>query len=436
MPKSRARADGAEAPPAKRHKADKGLENILLNPKGNASLPKVHTTKVNGMKTARINEEDVAVKSAKDPGDVVASGARTGGKEVVELSSDSSSSDGESEEEEEAAVEEEAVVAAVNGTTNGVEHSGNEAVDEDGDATAGADEAGDPMDEDDKEELTFGERLEKQQDEPIDVEAVLAAQEASSSDEAAQRPTRTVARIPTGATFSTVLTQALRTTDSALLDSCFDTNDLEAVRETLSRIDSRLTVPLMQRIAERVAASPGRLGNLMVWIQWAIIAHGGYLAGIPEMRRRLAGLYQVIEMRAQGLQPLLQLKGKLDMLAAQGDIRREEQERNLRAGEEESADMTIYVQGMSDASDSEDSDEELGQQQIALLNGVSPSADGGMGSVEAGANLGAFANGVVSADVERSDRSDSGNDLVDDEAEEDDEDGEDDSEDSDEEDSD
>jgi U3 small nucleolar RNA-associated protein 5 len=150
----------------------------------------------------------------------------------------------------------------------------------------------------------------------------------------------------------------------------------------------------------------------MVWIQWAIIAHGGYLAGQPEIKKRLAALHRVIEARAQGLQPLLQLKGKLDMLAAQFDLRRDEQERNAREEEDEEDAVAIYVEGESDLEDSEE--DELDEEQKLMLNGLQDDED--LSSDGEGAPVGAFANGVVRGDV--SDSSDEEDGFIDDEASE------------------
>jgi len=349
-------------------------------------------------------------------------------KRKSSTSSDESSSDGEDSEEE---VQEQ--IATVNGAghVNGVDAAGDD-VEEDASARA-EEETGDPMEEDDGEEATFGERLSAQTAEPIDVEAVLAEAAADSSDEASHSKQRALARVPAGATFSTVLTQALRTNDHGLLDTCFETGDLESVRETLSRIDSRLVVPLMQRIAEKVTKGPGRLGNLMVWIQWAIIAHGGFLAGVADIKVKMRDLHKVIEMRAEGLPALLQLKGKLDMLSAQLDVRKEEQERRAMEDEDEDGPLTVYIEGEDDG-DSDSDSEALDDEQRELLNGLQGS-DEEMESDDEGANLGVFANGVVRGDVERSDDSEDENELIDDEAEEDDEE-EDEEEDSDEEDSD
>jgi U3 small nucleolar RNA-associated protein 5 len=401
------------APPAKRRKADAGVfEDVLLNTKGGKKIAQAHTTRVNGAGSARVKEGNVTVSTANGHGDVVDAGSRKGKKELVEISSDESSDLGESEEDEEDEEEEVeealAIAGKVNGATNGVAQS-----DEEGEEDTTARENPDPMDEDEDEEATFGERLYAQTSEPIDVEGALARAESFNVPQ--NQPSAAIARAPAGATFSTVLSQALRTNDNALMEVCFNTSDLEGVRETLSRLDSRLVIPLLQRIAERISKSPGRLGNLMVWVQWGVIAHGGYFVHQSDFWKQLQSLHRVISERAQGLGPLLQLKGKLDMLAAQFDLRREELERHVREEEDEEEGVYIYVEGQSEGEDEGSDEDALYADQRRLLDGLAEE-DGG--SEEEAVGTGAFANGVVRGDVETSDSEDGEDGFIDDEASE------------------
>jgi U3 small nucleolar RNA-associated protein 5 len=114
----------------------------------------------------------------------------------------------------------------------------------------------------------------------------------------------------------------------------------------------------MQRLAERIHRRPGRTGHLMTWIQWSLVAHGGYLVTQPEIMGKLRALNQVLRERAQGLQPLLQLKGKLDMLGAQLELRRQTLATSARAQDDEDDEAgVLYIEGRDD--DDEGSEAEL-----------------------------------------------------------------------------
>src|SRR5436305_8171617 len=105
---------------------------------------------------------------------------------------------------------------------------------------------------------------------------------------------------------------------------------------------------------------PGRAGSLMVWVQWTLVAHGGYLATQPDLMKKLTTLKRVIDDRARGLQPLLSLKGKLDMLEAQMQLRRSMQSSGMGPDEEDDEEGVIYVEGQEDEGSEVDDDDEGG----------------------------------------------------------------------------
>ncbi|CAG8946814.1 unnamed protein product [Penicillium salamii] len=166
------------------------------------------------------------------------------------------------------------------------------------------------------------------------------------------KPQAAVQQIPTGVSLATVLTQSLKTNDSGMLESCFHTGDLSIIRTTIQRLDSSLAATLLQKLAERLASRPARYGHLLVWVQWTCVAHGGALAGHPDLLKRMASLYKVMDQRSSSLPSLLLLKGKLDMLDAQLSLRQ-----SVRGGDQdmdsEDEDNVIYVEGQDDLEDSE-----------------------------------------------------------------------------------
>ncbi|CAG8383883.1 unnamed protein product [Penicillium salamii] len=166
------------------------------------------------------------------------------------------------------------------------------------------------------------------------------------------KPQAAVQQIPTGVSLATVLTQSLKTNDSGMLESCFHTGDLSIIRTTIQRLDSSLAATLLQKLAERLASRPARYGHLLVWVQWTCVAHGGALAGHPDLLKRMASLYKVMDQRSSSLPSLLLLKGKLDMLDAQLSLRQ-----SVRGGDQdmdsEDEENVIYVEGQDDLEDSE-----------------------------------------------------------------------------------
>ncbi|KAG7008354.1 hypothetical protein G7Y79_00006g019740 [Physcia stellaris] len=200
-------------------------------------------------------------------------------------------------------------------------------------------------------EPSFGEMIRANAPEAIDVQANFTSQNARTVATTGERSLQ----LPSGMSLGTVLTQSLRTNDVNLLETCFHVKDLAIVRATIERIDSSLATILLDRLAERLHSRPGRAGSLMVWIQWTLIAHGGFLASQPELMKKLASLHRVVGERANSLQSLLALKGKLDMLEAQMNLRKHMHARSRASAldDDEDEEGVIYVEGQED-SESED----------------------------------------------------------------------------------
>ena len=216
------------------------------------------------------------------------------------------------------------------------------------------------------EEPSFGDLLRANAAEPIDVQASSSALTAPALIPSQDK---VVQHLPSAMSLGTVLTQSLRTNDINLLESCFHVKDLSTVRATIERLDSTFATTLLQRLAERLHSRPGRAGSLMVWIQWTIVAHGGFLSSQPELMKKLASLHRVVQDRAKSLQSLLSLKGKLDMLEAQMNLRKSMQLQSAAANalEEDDEEGVIYVEGQEE-SDSEMEDAEAPASSPKLLN--------------------------------------------------------------------
>lgn len=204
-------------------------------------------------------------------------------------------------------------------------------------------------------EPTFGELMRAHAADEIDVEAEFD-DDVHTRSLIPGKPITTAQQIPTGVSLSTVLSQSLKTNDNDMLEACFHTGDAATIRTTIQRLDSPLAAILLQRLAERLSARPGRYGHLLVWVQWTCIAHGGALAGNKDLLRQMSTLFKVMDQRSSTLSSLLLLKGKLDMLDAQLGLRQSLRE-NVDQADSDDEENVIYVEGYDDEQD-EDSDAE------------------------------------------------------------------------------
>jgi U3 small nucleolar RNA-associated protein 5 len=337
------RATRDRAPPAKKTKLTQSPAAVRtngLNALVNGTAAQKPTAKINGVKNARSTrvDESTAVVGGGQAGHGDVDMA-DGEKEVIMISSSA-------EEERDEDVDGDDTKAGALGddaapAVNGHAHDEDRPVD---DETA------------DAEELSFGDRLRAQDPDSVRESRIVDVESAFDTTTAESRTLTSASQnrplsAPSLNSLGTVLTQALRTNDQDLLESCLRNVDVDAIYATVERLPSPLVGTLLQKLAERLHKKPGRAGMLMVWVQWSLAAHGGYLASQPQLVKQLSALNKVLKERASGLQPLLSLKGRLDMLQAQLDLRKRNQKRAANDDEDEAV---IYVEGEDDYLSSEE----------------------------------------------------------------------------------
>ncbi|KAL1893302.1 Small subunit (SSU) processome component [Sporothrix stenoceras] len=274
------------------------------------------------MAKARINESKTSVVSVpKHQQKSAKKSSKTAG-EAIEISSDESDNDEDVDEDDLMDEDEPESAAAEEPKTNGHASTNGTTSKEDADNSESND------DDDEDHEPTFGDLV--REHETVDVTAALSQQnpaeantDAAATNGAAAAGKSAVAA-PTLASLGHLLNAALRSGDDANLEVCFNTTtDAVWVRNTIQRLDPSLAGTLLQKLAARIHRRPGRAHTLVGWVQWTLITHGGaLLANQAGVTRALQELHRVLEERARGLNSLLLLKGKLDMLEAQMQLRR------------------------------------------------------------------------------------------------------------------
>ncbi|ORY80903.1 WD40-repeat-containing domain protein [Protomyces lactucae-debilis] len=198
----------------------------------------------------------------------------------------------------------------------------------------------------------------------------LHALEVSGNTPAKQKSTsKQVLQVPSAGSLTTVLTQALKSSDTALLESCLHQSDSKIILATVRRLDPVLSVALLEQLASRLARRPGRAGELGVWVRWTVVVHGGYLSSLPNLVKTLSSLHATLSNRAATLPRLLALQGRLDMVHAQIELRREG---DVRQTMQEEASDVEYNEGDSDFSD----EEEVELEDASELGGLDTSDEG------------------------------------------------------------
>lgn len=235
-------------------------------------------------------------------------------------------------------------------------------------------------------EPTFGDLIRNH--ETVDVAAALGGRQSTDATTTlTAAPQRQIAP-PSTSSIGTVLAQALRTDDADLLESCLHTSDATVIRNTIQRLDSSLAGALLTQLTSRLHRRPGRAHNLMTFVQWTLIGHGGALATQPDIQRRLAELNRVLEERTRGLNSLLALKGKLDMLEAQMTLRRGNKSRRSSGKGQDDSDSddddedgeqgVVYVEGQEDDTTSNGFSRRRGEEEdddFPVVNGVASDSE-------------------------------------------------------------
>jgi U3 small nucleolar RNA-associated protein 5 len=189
----------------------------------------------------------------------------------------------------------------------------------------------DEMDLEDEQELsgepTLGQRvleLERQQRQQQGgaVQAAAAAGGAAAQQEgdaaAAAGPQAALPAGPLKAdSLAVLLSQALRSSDKALLERCLSVGRERVVVNSVKRLVPMDAALLLKAAVERLQTKPSRGQQLAAWIQAVLLHHTAYLMAAPAAAPLMSSLYQIIEARLAMQRQLLSLSGRLELLLAQ-----------------------------------------------------------------------------------------------------------------------
>ena len=156
-----------------------------------------------------------------------------------------------------------------------------------------------------------------------------------------------------------MLSQALKTGDSGMLETCLQYSNANMVNNTVRALPSALVAPFIQELVQRIHINPARTLKLSIWLRSIILYHVSYIASVPLLQKQLHELLMVITRRAKNAENIAILHGRIDMLLSQAEMRQPVQnvvEKQISLKNLKSA--TTYVSGMdSDFSSSGDEKE-------------------------------------------------------------------------------
>ena len=89
--------------------------------------------------------------------------------------------------------------------------------------------------------------------------------------------------VSTVSSLVSVLTQALHTDDSSLLEQCLSRSEPRIISETVRRLPARFVVPFLMSVVSRVYAKASRAAALIPWIKAIFQNHTSYLLTVPNL---------------------------------------------------------------------------------------------------------------------------------------------------------
>lgn len=92
---------------------------------------------------------------------------------------------------------------------------------------------------------------------------------------------------------SVLLTQALRSSDRALLERCLGVSNERVIVNTVKRLVPMDAVALLRVTVERLQSKPVRGHQLATWIRAVLVSHTAYLMAAPGAQPIMTSLYQV-----------------------------------------------------------------------------------------------------------------------------------------------
>jgi U3 small nucleolar RNA-associated protein 5 len=201
----------------------------------------------------------------------------------------------------------------------------------------------------------------------------------------------------TAGSLTRLLVQALHTSDPALLSLCLNQRDPALIRNTIRKLPTQLSLPLLKACVERlgqgkrtnsrggtrgVAQNEQQGRGTVEWVKGVLVERGAVLMTMPSLPAHLGALSRLLDQRLQLYSPLLQLSGRLDLALAQIAMRKVGLEAQ-RCGQKKTSGER-YVEGESESESDEDEDEDvevevdhddLDVEDINMLNGGSESED-------------------------------------------------------------
>ncbi|KAG1050735.1 hypothetical protein G6F43_007009 [Rhizopus delemar] len=161
---------------------------------------------------------------------------------------------------------------------------------------------------------------------------------------------------PAAGSLQTVLVQALHSNDTSLLEACLQFTKRDVIENTIRRLPTEYLIPLLLDLITRFQEKPGRAPALLIWIQSILLIHTAYLMTVPNLVGKLSNFYQALDTRLGVFPKLLALRGRLDVVQSQVNVKSYS---NINDKELERAQVAENVYVEEDSDDEAEAEEDM-----------------------------------------------------------------------------
>lgn len=142
-----------------------------------------------------------------------------------------------------------------------------------------------------------------------------------------------------------LLLQGLHSRDATMLDRVFKLTNHGVIEKTVRNLPAKVVFVLLKELHRRIFESPEQSSILLFWLRSLLTHHTSYMSTCSELDVLLGSLYQLMDSRVTLFDKMSQLKGRLDLVVSQLDIKQQTAHPTRKA-------LCIYQDESSDETDS------------------------------------------------------------------------------------
>ena len=122
---------------------------------------------------------------------------------------------------------------------------------------------------------------------------------------------------------SLLLQQALTSGDNEMMEHCLSVHESRIIHTTVSKLRPAAASNLLKELTSKIEKRPSRSNSLLVWVRALLLGHTSFLISLPNTRGILHALRSITEARVGMAARLERLSGRLDLVMAQIDTRKD-----------------------------------------------------------------------------------------------------------------